>query len=58
MNIIIIYSFDDMKAYSSLKKCCNANPQFCYDYIVRKKMPFEYKGYVFNRIKVNADWND
>jgi len=30
------------------------NTDFSYDYIVRKKMPFEYKGWTFSRLDFNC----
>lgn len=52
---IIQIEKDNIKvAYSSLKKCCDFNPDFSYDYIVRKKMPFNYKGWDFDRLNFNC----
>jgi len=51
--IITIKNENGEFAYSSLRKCCDMNPAFKYVHIVRKKMPFHYKGSTFNRITFN-----
>lgn len=53
-HIITIKNENGEFGYSSLRKCCDLNPVFSYDYIVRKKMPFHYKGSTFNRLNFNA----
>ncbi|MFW6272849.1 MAG: hypothetical protein ACOC2U_03620 [bacterium] len=39
--------------YSSLRKCCDLNPEFKYEKIVRKEMPFYHQGSWFNRVTFN-----
>ena len=51
--IITITKGAETLPYSSLKKCCELNTDFSYDYIVRFKMPFDYKGWTFNRLNFN-----
>jgi hypothetical protein len=53
-HIITISRENTEFGYSSLRKCCDLNPAFSYDYIVRKKMPFDYKGWKFNRLNFNV----
>jgi len=55
-HIITIKNKDKEVAYSSLRKCCDLNG-FSYWILVRKKMPFEYDGWTFNRLEFNVAIN-
>lgn len=57
-SIIIIEDEDGLIAvYSDLKKCCDANPNFCYNYIRNRELPCNYKGFYFQRLGLNVGNN-
>lgn len=54
---IVILQREDMNAFEyvleawgSLKRACNAHPDFQYHSIKMKKFPFEHKGWIFRKV--------
>ena len=52
-NIIILTNLDtlDQEAWGSLTELCDNHERFKYSTIKAKKYPFEYKGFLFNKVK-------
>lgn len=48
-NIIILTNLKDFECWGSLVELCKVNG-FSYNYLKRKKFPFEYKGLKFIRV--------
>jgi hypothetical protein len=53
--IIQIEKIQEPKVYSTLTLACNDNSEFNIKDVERLKFPFEYKGYIFKKVKVKQD---
>jgi hypothetical protein len=56
-HIIILQQGEVSEYYTSMIKVCEAHPEFSPSYVRLKKFPFEYKGWKFQKSKVNAHEN-
>lgn len=45
---------DKHEVWGALTNICDAHPNFSYTYLVKKKFPFEYKGWIFKKVKYNS----
>jgi hypothetical protein len=52
-NIIILTNLKDFECWGSLVELCKVKG-FSYNYLKRKKFPFEYKGLKFIRVPFRA----
>ncbi len=52
-NIIILTNLNtlDQEAWGSLTEICDNHERFKYSTIKAKKYPFEYKGFLFNKVQ-------
>jgi len=53
-SVIILESDEHAECWGSLVKLCDAHPNFSYGYLKSKKFPFQYKGWLFIKVR----WNE
>lgn len=50
VNIIILTKGDQVETWGSLTDLCDNHESFSYHYLKKKKFPFYYKGFRFERV--------
>ena len=56
-NVIVLSKGNHKESYGSLTELCSDYPNFSYYYLKSKKFPFEYKGFLFEKLKYNQGKN-
>lgn len=54
LHVIILEKGSVKEYFSSIPKVCDAHPEFSASYVRLLKFPFEYKGWTFSKVKINA----
>ncbi len=54
-NIVVLTKGDKVEAYSQIKKAVEAHPEMSLGMMYKKKFPFEYKGWMVYKLRINGE---